>query len=173
MFENEKKNCLGKIDKSRKGSIDLGILDLVEKLNKSDNYYTTSSCSGRIVLLKRGRKNESLWAFVSHNEIKFEDICNELEDEVWFRFEPMILHVACRTIEDCQKIVDKARECGFRRSGIQSIHKNIVEVSSSDYIETIIGGGLAGESYIQRLILEANKRMKENKNKIKRFMDSV
>ncbi|MBW2966012.1 hypothetical protein KY342_02835, partial [Candidatus Woesearchaeota archaeon] len=50
-FENQKKTFLKKIDKSKKGGIDKEIIPLVNKINNSRNYYTTSSCSGRIVLL--------------------------------------------------------------------------------------------------------------------------
>ena len=37
-------------DASRKSSIDVHIRPLVEAINESDNYFTTSSCSGRFVV---------------------------------------------------------------------------------------------------------------------------
>lgn len=36
-------------DASRKSSIDARIKPLVDSINKSDNYFTTSSCSGRFL----------------------------------------------------------------------------------------------------------------------------
>ncbi len=36
-------------DASRKSSIDSRIVELVNAINKSDNYFTTSSCSGRFI----------------------------------------------------------------------------------------------------------------------------
>jgi tRNA(Phe) wybutosine-synthesizing methylase Tyw3 len=36
-------------DASRKSSIDIHIKDLVDALNGSQNYFTTSSCSGRFL----------------------------------------------------------------------------------------------------------------------------
>ena len=36
-------------DASRKSSIDSRIVELVNAINKSDNYFTTSSCSGRFL----------------------------------------------------------------------------------------------------------------------------
>ena len=45
-FDNEKKQCLEKIDNSKKQSIDSGIKKIVDLLNSKENYYTTSSCSG-------------------------------------------------------------------------------------------------------------------------------
>ena len=50
-FEKEKQDFLSKKDKSKKGSIDDGIIGLINLINSKSDYYTTSSCAGRIVLL--------------------------------------------------------------------------------------------------------------------------
>lgn len=50
-FKQWKKQCLNKLDLSKKGNIDEDIKTLVSFLNNSDNYFTTSSCSGRIILI--------------------------------------------------------------------------------------------------------------------------
>lgn len=47
-FATDKARVLGQVDLSRKGSVDEPIAPLVEYLNSVENYYTTSSCSGRI-----------------------------------------------------------------------------------------------------------------------------
>ena len=50
-FMEEKQRVLcDKIDLSRKGAIDAPVADLVHCLNTADHYYTTSSCSGRILV---------------------------------------------------------------------------------------------------------------------------
>ena len=51
-FLRAKKGRLGRADKSSIGSIDKQILGLCEKINSNNDYYTLSSCSGRIVLIK-------------------------------------------------------------------------------------------------------------------------
>ena len=48
-FSIEKKAVLERIDKSRKQKIDEKIKSLVDHINSLDNYYTTSSCSGRML----------------------------------------------------------------------------------------------------------------------------
>lgn len=50
-FKQWKKQCFNKMDFSKKGSIDKDINAVVSFLNDSDNYFTTSSCSGRIILI--------------------------------------------------------------------------------------------------------------------------
>lgn len=50
-FEKQKARSLSGIDNSRKGSIDQPIVDLVEFINKHDDFFTTSCCSGRIAVI--------------------------------------------------------------------------------------------------------------------------
>ena len=50
-FDREKREFLDKTDLSKKGSIDTPIVDLINLINSSDNYYTTSSCSGRAIIV--------------------------------------------------------------------------------------------------------------------------
>jgi tRNA wybutosine-synthesizing protein 3 len=47
-------------DLSPKGSIDLGIRDIVCEINKIDGLVTTSSCAGRISVFLEGQKKSSL-----------------------------------------------------------------------------------------------------------------
>ncbi|MBW2998909.1 hypothetical protein KY321_05195 [Candidatus Woesearchaeota archaeon] len=176
MFESNKKSTLEKNDKSSIGGIDKPIRDLCEIINKKDNYYTTSSCSGRIVLRDGFKKTTSKWLFVSHNLIKLEEIKTFLsENEVWIRSEPMILHISCKTIDDAINLVNLARNNGFKRSGIQSLRKNIVEIScSSSIINTILtknGKILVDEEYLSILVDECNSKLSETHEKIKRFED--
>ena len=77
VFKKLKKDFLSKKDKSKAGKIDKDIKKLVDMINSFSNYYTTSSCSGRIILLtipKSGKKNEVKWLFTSHNKINFNDL---------------------------------------------------------------------------------------------------
>lgn len=47
-------------DLSPKGSIDIGIRELVDEINKIDGLVTTSSCAGRISVFLEGTKKSSL-----------------------------------------------------------------------------------------------------------------
>ncbi len=48
-FDTLKSQCEVLDDASRKSSIDFHIRDLIEAINSSENYFTTSSCSGRFI----------------------------------------------------------------------------------------------------------------------------
>ena len=49
-FHSEKARVLGKVDLSRKGSVDEPITELVGFINSLKDFYTTSSCSGRLTV---------------------------------------------------------------------------------------------------------------------------
>lgn len=182
MFEICKKNALFKADKSKKGSIDDNILDLVNKINNNNDFYTTSSCSGRIVLIEipvSMKKQEAEWLFITHDYVvektEILNLLNKHEElsEVWFRFEPVIIHVGCRSIEKAQDLINFARSIGLKKSGIQSTkEKIIVELSCGDLIDTILVKDkerLVADDYIDVLITQANKKLNRTHEKIKKL----
>lgn len=74
-FDVAKKNALGKLDKSPKGSLDLPIAGLVQSINRSADYVTTSSCSGRVVLYAAapgGRGGR--WLLVRHGTVTIAEV---------------------------------------------------------------------------------------------------
>jgi tRNA wybutosine-synthesizing protein 3 len=180
-FLHSKKVFLSKLDKSKKGSIDKKIEGLCNKINKSKKYYTTSSCSGRIVIIKIGKKkNEYEWLYTSHEKIikkefnKIEDIFKEIWEDnkllntCWIRFEPAILHVSCATIGDAQQLLDLARNTGFKLSGIISAKKNVVEIRASERLDIPLSVVLDVFA-LDTAIIEANKKLDETHNKIKKL----
>lgn len=50
-FGRWKAQSLSKADLSRKGSVDEDAAEVVELLNSREEFFTTSSCAGRILLL--------------------------------------------------------------------------------------------------------------------------
>ncbi|XP_061099397.1 tRNA wybutosine-synthesizing protein 3 homolog isoform X1 [Conger conger] len=145
-FKQWKKQCLNKIDFSKKGSVDEDITNIVSVLNDSEKYFTTSSCSGRIIVIDGGcnsytqspnmdvatlkskvsdcldvQKQNCSWLFVTHQKCQKTDLVTALErscGDVIFKFEPFILHVQCRQLGDAQLLHSVAVESGFRNSGI-------------------------------------------------------
>jgi tRNA wybutosine-synthesizing protein 3 len=183
-FDNEKTMCLNKLDQSKKGEIDKDILPLVNKINSLDDYYTTSTCSGRILLMyvpEDFKKNQVKWLFSSHNTIKYLDIKktidNSKEEDIWFRQESAIIHIACKDINTASKLIEIAKQCGFKRSGIQAASKRIIlELVSTELIYLPIkkyNQLLVDEDYIKIIINEANKSLLRTKQKIKKLTSSL
>jgi tRNA wybutosine-synthesizing protein 3 len=181
-FFEQKKKTLSKIDKSKKGEIDSDILDIVNYINSKDNYYTTSSCSGRINIIskKSGKKYDCDWLITSHDQIGFKELKLILEKpseyKTWFREEPMILHVCCKNIVDANHFLKIAKTI-YKRAGIISIEKRIiVEIIGSEFMDTIISKDrkmLVSDDYIKVLIEEANLKLASNKTGLKRFYETL
>lgn len=125
-FESWKNQCLRKCDFSKKGSVDDDISHIVSFINSHDQYFTTSSCSGRIILFDGAwdcqvQKRNCSWLFVTHQKCQSEDVLTSLEKSVGdatLKFEPFVLHVQCKKLEDAQLLHTVAVNSGFRNSGI-------------------------------------------------------
>ncbi len=179
-FDIDKRNILNKKDKSKKGSIDKPIVGIIDFLNSLKDYYTTSSCSGRILILRippDGRKDHVDWLMTSHEVIssdraeEFIALINkpEKKGEIWFKQEPLIIHCVARTLEKAQKLLDIAKLSGFKKSGIiASTRRFVVEIEGTDILSTIIGKNgkvLINEEYMKILIETANKKLERNLKK--------
>ncbi|MBU3907060.1 MAG: hypothetical protein KKA64_02295 [Nanoarchaeota archaeon] len=180
-FLQRKKDILSKIDKSSKGDWDKHILKLCEKINSKEDFYTTSSCSGRIVLMKDSEiKKHGLFLKVDHNKISFNLLIKDLKEIVgknknliMFKQESCILHVACSSLENAQKLYDKAKLAGWKKSGIISSGKRfIVELNSTEKLEFPIadrGKELVDEKFLKMIVKEANRKLKKGWEKIRRL----
>jgi len=173
-FEHNKNQFLSKRDRSFIGKTDKAIIPLVNLINSKKNYYTTSSCAGRITLLREtGEKQEKIFNFVTHNKTDLEEIKKVMsqigtKEMIYFKHEPCILHVACKTFEDALAIVTKARDSGWKKSGIIS-RKYIIELVSTEILATPImnkGKILIEDEYLKLLITEANSKLVRTRKKI-------
>uniref|UniRef100_A0A8B9L1F9 tRNA wybutosine-synthesizing protein 3 homolog n=1 Tax=Astyanax mexicanus TaxID=7994 RepID=A0A8B9L1F9_ASTMX len=182
LFKQWKKQCLNKLDLSKKGSIDRDISHVVSLLNNSDYYFTTSSCSGRIILIDGVsdctdvQKQNCSWLFVTHEKCQKEDVITALEKssgDAVFKFEPCVLHVQCRQLENAQLLHSVAINSGFRNSGVTvgKKGKTIMAVRSTHCLEVPLsrrGRVLVSEEYIEFIVETANNKMEENLKRIER-----
>jgi tRNA(Phe) wybutosine-synthesizing methylase Tyw3 len=90
-------------DRSKKGSFDEPIDNMLSHLNLHPEYMSTSSCSGRIVLFREskaeGKAKGGEWILCKHGEVFKEELAEAIkrvegsEGLIVFRHEPFILHV--------------------------------------------------------------------------------
>ncbi|KAK7812312.1 hypothetical protein U0070_024582 [Myodes glareolus] len=159
-FGRWKAQSLSKADLSRKGSVDEDAVAVVELLNSREEFFTTSSCAGRILLLDG---MAALQGATSSAVLKFE---------------PFILHVQCRTLQDAQTLHSVAIDSGFRNSGITvgKRGKTMMAVRSTHGLEVPLshkGKLMVTEEYIEFLLTIANQKMEENKKRIERFYNCL
>ncbi|KAF1348802.1 methyltransferase TYW3-domain-containing protein [Delphinella strobiligena] len=240
VFESKKAKILEQLavpdsayhDASPKGSVDVGIRDLVDQINVLDTLVTTSSCAGRIAVYLEGRKKGQppiqddviqdanagaggkgggRWLFVSHDplvvphERQEKDLTSvfgmSASDAIsipsstrnirWVRckFEPMILHVLCSSIQSAQRVQNAAMSAGFRESGISSITSQ--SDGSTTAMTAVRTTGLAfdsvvgyedsrgklvpmvDEAYMNVLVELANERFAVNTERSERFRKAL
>lgn len=174
MFEKDKDIALSKLLKARdNGLVDVLVSSLVDAINKSDSYYTTSSCSGRIVVSQADVLNKkSSFSFLGkwHEAVTLsavEDAIGKYDDGVlWFKFEPMILHVCCKDIDSASRFLEIVYRSGFKRSGIYQLKgKIMVEVHGTSGFS--VPAGSSGEIFVSSehlgfLVDFANMKMEKN-----------
>ena len=185
-FDNSKKVFLEKEDKSDKGYVDSNIVELVGKLNSSGDYFTTSSCSGRIVLLiEAEKKKHGLFLFRSHGLIGFNELktavlkaAEKIDDGmVYFKQEPCFVVVSCRNKEKQWSLFSSARNNGWKKSGIYSLDKKfLVELMSTEIIAFPViedGGVLVDDDFLRVVVRKANSNLERCWRKIDRLKELV
>lgn len=186
VFDDSKLLCLsklGKPDKSRKGEVDEAAWPFINTINSLKDFYTTSSCAGRIDTFLEpasGKKHDAQWLFVTHGEAEEIEVLKSLEslpeETVWLRMEPPIFHVACRDLSAAERLLKVCQSHGFKRSGIISMggrsarqQRVMLEVLGNERIDTpvaIDGKLLFDHSYIKFLVQKANEKLLETRKRL-------
>ncbi|XP_033007692.1 tRNA wybutosine-synthesizing protein 3 homolog [Lacerta agilis] len=194
-FKRWKEQRLSRADGSRKGSVDEPIAGIVRLLNGRDSFCTTSSCSGRVVVLEQPplppaaeattgfeiQKQNCTWLMVTHQICAIENVLTALQkatDDAIFKFEPFVLHVQCQDLQDAQLLHKVAIEAGFRNSGITVGRKGkiMMAVRSTHCLEVPLsrkGKLMVSEEYVDFVVQVANQKMEENWKRIDRFYSSL
>ncbi len=228
-FQQRKKDVLSRMDKSSKGEWDEKIAGLCDKINSLENYYTTSSCAGRAVLIvEKDKKEHGLFVKVYHDLISLEGLKKDLDEAVsknespqaytqkghnqrsrepsvegenlragpepsrsWrkfstkistrgiikFKMEPCALHVACESLEDAQKLYDKAKLAGWKRSGIiASRSRFMVELNSTEKLEFPIiqkNKILVDNEFLNLIVEESNRKLEKSWEKIGKLSELI
>ncbi|MFH1585573.1 MAG: tRNA wybutosine-synthesizing 3 family protein [archaeon] len=202
-FQTRKKDTLSKQDKSSKQSWDKKIAPLCSKINNLKNYYTTSSCSGRIILmLDQSKKSHGLFLKVYHDKITFEELKDDLlklippkkqtsnfslttsskrgvaePRLIKFKQEPCIIHVACTSLPSAQDFYNKARLAGWKKHGIIASGKRfVVEATGTDKLEfPIINKGkiLVGDEFLKLVVKKSNENLEKSWEMINRLEESL
>ena len=137
-----------------------------------------------MLMIAAGKKQEHAFIFSTHDRTNVEEIKDALKFDkrakaamIYLKEEPCILHVACRTIENAGKLVNIARQSGWKKSGIISTRqgKVMTELISTEILAAPVsdmGKLLFEDSYLRTLVSEANKKLMQTREKIKNLEKS-
>jgi tRNA wybutosine-synthesizing protein 3 len=180
IFEEQKKKALERL---RIMGADEEVVEIIGVLNRLDDFYTTSSCSGRVALIcipEIGAKREAEFVGKWHRVVTKEEVSEAIKTpkkgELWLISQSPILHVSCRGLEKAKTLLKVAIESGFKYSGIKAISKDngkvMVEIISTERMDVPLGKDdmfFCGESYMDYIIQKANSTLTRGKVKLKRL----
>ncbi|NJE86021.1 hypothetical protein E3E23_09330 [Thermococcus sp. CX2] len=185
-FELQREKAMAGLREAlEEGKVDEDIIPLLEKINSLENYFTTSSCSGRISVMEMpefGDKVNAVWLGKWHREVELGEVLEAIKKhssgQLWFMVRSPILHVSARTLEDAVKLLNLAISLGFKYSNIKSVsHKKlVVEIRSTERMDVPLGedGELwVDEDYIARIVGIANDQLRRFKGKLKRLEEEI
>lgn len=164
------------------GDVDGVLIPLLNHVNSLSDFYTTSSCAGRItVLADDGSKDRSRLLGKWHSKVNFDDLCDALKLEesiVWFIYEPAIVHIVSRTLEGAMLLARIGRQSGFKRTGVQGFKDGrfVVEICSTEKIQTPVmedGMRLVSDDYLKKLIELANLKFEKGGKKLARLEENI
>ena len=173
-FSYEKERALNRTDHSQKGRVDEHIIPLLDAINTHPDYYTTSSCAGRILLIaspENPKKHQHHWLIVEHNTAnthQFSQALHSAKDpQVFLAMQAAIVHVACRTIHDAQRLLDTIR---WKRSGIIRIEPYaLVQLIASEHLHIplrIRGETIITNTQLAQMLAHANELLARTHTRI-------
>jgi len=180
-FIQNKKQTMQKLKIAvEEGKVDSDIIPILDIINSYDNYYTSSSCYGRIVLLEIpeiGDKKNARWLGKWHHKINKKDIYESLKKaelgQIWILAQAPIIHIYSNTIQDADNIVKTAISCGFKNSGFKSISNNIViEITSTERLDAPVGLNkkiFCDDDYLSFIVDIANTVFERSTKKLEKF----
>jgi len=147
-FRDGKEIAMKKLKKAvTQDMVDEKIIPLLDIINQSEKFYTSSSCAGRILLLQIpeiGDKKNAKFLGKWHRIIEPQELLSTVEKaekgQLWLLAQSPIIHITAKTSLDAEKMLKTAISCGFKNSNLKSIGKKIVlEICSTERLDAPIG----------------------------------
>lgn len=150
------------------GEFDERMTGLIDSVNSNSHMYSTSCCSGRIILLaidKPGNKKDAVFVGKWHEHVSLGEVeevvdrfyeTNDGRQELYLMAQSPIVHVVCDGLDPANDLIVRAKEAGFKYSTIKGTAENgvVVEVLASGNLQVPLGREhrLISEEYLQHLI---------------------
>jgi len=187
-WERRKNSFLARLARDKSlGYFDEELDGLISLINSHPLMYTTSCCSGRVSLVKvLGGWTKSNARVVGkwHGEVKVEELTKHVKKDLgegfslWLLLQPPIIHVACKDLSTAQMLVSKARNSGFKETGIFTVKSShiMVDIKSSEKMGVPIvldGEAILSMEKAVKLCEHLNALLKNLKLKIRRLEEAL
>ena len=186
-FLEDKKRILTNLELAiREGLVDEEIIPTLNKINELNDYYTTSSCIGRVGIMEipkdKNPKLHSRWLGKWHHYATYDEMFDALKERkngyIVFVMNSPILHIACKDIESAKKMLELALHSGLKASSIKSVsdRRVIVEILTTYKVDAPIGedGKLfVDDSYLRFLLDYSYLKLKKAREILMRWANRL
>jgi len=192
-FDVQKHRAMSKFEYAlSKNEVDSDLVQFLKEFNKKKFYYTSSSCAGRIILLHDlGSKKYSYFVARWHRKVKVDEVLKGInkfcegndssKGILWFKQEPLILHIVAYDLDGAEKILKTAISYGLKHSGIMALSEQryIVEINGNERMSVpIVFKKLLVENdalpqYLSSIVALANKNFEKNELRRNKFLDDL
>ncbi|XRO75886.1 tRNA(Phe) 7-((3-amino-3-carboxypropyl)-4-demethylwyosine(37)-N(4))-methyltransferase Taw3 [Methanocaldococcus sp. 28A] len=186
-FLDDKKRTLMNLELAiREGLVDEEIIPILNKINELENYYTTSSCIGRVGIMEipkdKNPKLYSRWLGKWHHYATYDEMFDALKERkegyLVFVMNSPILHIACKDIDSAKKMLELAIHSGLKASSIKSVSEKrvIVEILTTYKVDAPIGedGNIfVDNNYLKFLLDYSNSKLKKAREILMRWANRL
>ncbi|XRO77563.1 tRNA(Phe) 7-((3-amino-3-carboxypropyl)-4-demethylwyosine(37)-N(4))-methyltransferase Taw3 [Methanocaldococcus sp. 10A] len=186
-FLDDKKRTLMNLELAiREGLVDEEIIPILNKINEIDNYYTTSSCIGRVGIMEipkdKNPKIYSRWLGKWHHYATYDEMFDALKERkegyLVFVMNSPILHIACKDIDSAKKMLELAIHSGLKASSIKSVSEKrvIVEILTTYKVDAPIGEDgkiFVDNNYLMFLLDYSNSKLKKAREILMRWANRL
>jgi len=161
------------------GYLDTELLPLLVLVNRDVDLYTTSSCSGRVVVMDSEypwEREETGIVFKTHNPIKPSDLefiySKPVYKRLWIVVSGPIIHIYSRSFKLASTILNTARRVGFKHSGVMHYSKDtglFIELVTGIYIAQLARTRdevIIEQTKIAKLVDVVNNTLLEGKKRL-------
>lgn len=150
-------------------------------INSTRHYFTSSSCSGRIILLSLSNdehKGKSKFHAKWHRKVKLGELRKELnrksKNNLWFKLEPFCFLIGTENLARAVKVLEACRNAGVKRAGINVVKegKFLIEIFGSNYLSFKVKEKnkiLASKEFLKKQLETANKKLEANFKRLEEF----
>ncbi len=187
VFEKKRERALKKFEKDLElRKVDKELVDFLTKFNKKKDCFTTSSCAGRILLLKTAKiekKQPKAFVFKSHEKVRFEDVEKAFDSWrndgiLWLKLDSFILHICCRNMETAKMVLIAKERAGVKRGGVFYFGNDrvMVELIGTQKMQVPVkkdGEAMIDKKYLEYLVKKANEKLEINKTQMKELLNEL
>ncbi len=161
------------------------IIPFLKKIAEKKNYFTSSSCCGRVMLLGLpgdGTKKESYFYKKWHRTVSFDEVwkaINEFKDStLHYMVDPFIFHIGCGNLEDAKKLLRLMQDTGIKRGGIivAKPGKFMIELQGTDVISfpvKIDNKLLVSREFLEKMVEFSNIKIENNFALLEKFEENA